>query len=215
MTRPRTTLVVLVVVGLAAVTPPRVDAALCRTKAGTLVVRPACTPKRPPVDVSALAAGSPKGDRGPAGVSAPRLRIFDTGGRFVGYLNAAGDVFFESEGKVLIAAVGTDGFTPGGSLYFEASGCAGTPLIATALRPAMRLVVHGTTGYLPGAPPAEHSVQAYLFAIPAQYCTSPGSVYDVNTNLCCSPFTTTVEGGPAVTFDLGGFTPPFRLEVER
>jgi hypothetical protein len=208
-------LVVLAVVGLAAVAPSRADAALCRTKAGALVVRPACTSKRPPVDVTSLAAGTPKGDRGPAGVSSPRLRVFDAGGRFVGYLNAAGDVLFESGGKVLFAAADGGGFTPRGSLYFEASGCSGAPLVAAPVRPAARLVVHGTTGYFAGAPTAVHSFQSALFTTQAQYCTDPGSVYDINTNLCCSPITTPDQAGPAVAFDLSGFAPPFRLEVER
>jgi hypothetical protein len=191
------------------------DAALCRTKSGALVVRTACTRKKPPVDLAALGAARPTGDPGPRGTSSPRLRALDANGTFIGYLNAVGDVLVRSGSHVIFVAAGTEGFVEGGTLSFEAPACTGPPLVSGSAHLVRPAPVHGTTAYAQGDPVVARALLSYRGLSPAQLCTGAGTTYDPATGTCCRSLATTSAVGPAIPIDLGGLTSPFRVEIEQ
>jgi hypothetical protein len=201
--------------GPLAVTPPRVDAALCRTRHGALVVRGACRRKEVPLDLAAVGVGGPKGDPGPKGGSHHRLRAFDASGKpLPGYLSARGDVIVPQGSRAVRVRATLDGFEAGGQFFFDAMNCTGQRLVDEGPLVHQTTVV-GTTAYYAGDPVELHAFQSSLFSLTAAECNGPGDTYDPAIGFCCRNYTGAVRAGPAAAVDLGAFTPPFRLEIER
>jgi hypothetical protein len=201
--------------GLAATPTERVDAALCKTRKGALVVRDGCKRKETPADPSTFGVVSSDGDPGPRGTSTPRLRAFDAIGAFIGHVSAAGFIVLQTGDRAIYLQAGTDGFHAGGSLFFEAPGCAGTALVANPGHLVPRPPVHGTTAYLVTNPVEPHAIQSSLATTDPLNCMGPMDTYDVATQLCCGSAAFSIDAGPAVPIDLSGHAPPFRVEIDR
>jgi hypothetical protein len=200
----------LAVVVLVAVAPHAADAALCRTKGGALFIRDACKRKETAVAVS-------KGDQGPMGTSPPRVRAVDAAGRTIGFINGSGNVVFQ-EGNVAVAVrtLG-DRFQPAGEIFFETADCTGTRFVFPGYSTLYMIArVIGTTVYYAGEPVVDHTFASSLFAISESDCTTAGGTFIAAVGACCRPATPfTAPAAPALEFDLGSFTPPFHVEVDR
>jgi hypothetical protein len=194
-------------------TCPAAGSALCRGRNGAVVVREACKP-RAAIDLVGTGTAVP-GDPGPRGASHPRLRAFDATGKLIGPVTAAGEIILVDAGRGFTAAAGGDGFVTQGTFYHEAAGCLGPRFLFDDGSLVLRAVVEGTTAYRPGDSVATRNFQSFASFLPASLCTSPGATYDAASGTCCSPSTLTFSSGQAVGIDLSGFSPPFRVEVER
>ena len=207
----------ILVASLVAVTPRGADAELCRTRRGALVARDTCKRKEAALDLAAVGAAGPKGDRGPrSSGSHPRLRALDAAGTpLPGYLTGAGDVVMPHGSRALRIGVGADGFESVDFLLFEAMDCAGERLVADPGTLVLSVPVVGTTAYSAGDPLQVRAFQSRSFPEAAQSCTAGGGTYDVATGFCCRNVPGALRAGPATPIDLGAFTPPFRVEIER
>ncbi len=190
--------------------PQYADAILCRAKNDAVFVRDTCKRKETPVDLV-------KGDAGPKGASSLRAHVVDAAGRTIGHLTAFGEIVMR-EGDIALRAHATvDGFIQFSGLYFPGASCSGTPLVTGLVTLYQPLAVVGTSGYYAGDPIVRRSLASAMTQTTAPNCVSPGQTYDAATGMCCSTFVTLpmLSAGPAIPFDIGGFTPPFRVEIER
>jgi hypothetical protein len=202
----------LALVVAAAIAPHAADAALCRTKGGALFVRDACKRKETAVVV-------PKGDQGPMGASPPRVRALDAGGRTIGFVNGNGNVVIQQGNVAVAVRTLGDRFPPTGGIFFETPDCTGArflyPGYSTMYQGAR---VIGSTAYYGGEPVVEHTLASSLSGFFSQSdCTTAGGTFIAALGACCLPVTPPrlEADAPALEIDLGTFTPPFHLEIER
>lgn len=205
----------LVIVAALVLAPAVADAVLCKTKHGAVVERPSCKRKEAPLDLAAAGATGRKGDAGARGTSTARLRAFDASGQPIGYVNGNGYILILHEGRALTVAADEDGFNRDGVLYFAAPGCVGPAFVYGSGLLASAAPMRGNTAYYGGDPVAEYPYASYQGGSEPPPVGCMSGTYDDLTRLCCITGNGTVFAGPAVPVDLGAFTPPFRVEVER
>jgi len=207
----RERLLLVAVAAALVATPLRAYAVLCRAKNDAVFVREACKRKETVVDLS-------KGDPGPNAVSTLRAYAVDATGKRIGFVSATGYIVM-TRGNVGIRAIATvDGFLKVGGLYFEAPGCAGTPLVpASSSVVYLPLVIVGASGYYGGGSVATRTLQSAAVSTTAQGCMSAGQTYDPASGVCCSNFTSPsqVSAAVAIPIDISEFVPPFGVELER
>lgn len=193
-----------------AATARHADAILCRAKNDAVFVRDACKRKEVPVDL-------PKGDPGPKGASSLRARVVDAADKTIGHLTAFGEIVMRQGDVVLHARATVDGFVQASAVYFDAADCAGTPLVQATVTLYQRLEVIGASGYYTSDPIARHAVLSALTKRLAANCMGAGQTYDAASGLCCTNLGTPwmTPAGRAIPLDIGGFAPPFRVEIER
>jgi hypothetical protein len=208
-------LCLLFLLAFVATAAPGVDAALCKTRKGAVFVHDACKRKEVALDPAAIGAAGPKGDPGPPGSTQPRLRAVDANGqRLPGFVTARGRLVYPVGSRTVAFTIRVSDFI-GEAFVFEAMNCAGPRLVSVYGDLSSPAAFIGTTAYYGGDPVQDHPVQSTLVPTAAQNCMGPGQTYDPVNGLCCSnnaAFSTTA--GPATPIDLGGFAPPFRLELE-
>jgi hypothetical protein len=189
---------------------------LCRTKQKGVVEREACKRKQVAVDLAAVGAGGREGDTGPRGTSYVRVVAVDANGVIIGVVTAESNVLMQQDTRVISVGVTDQGFVPAGSLYYQSTDCSGQAFVFGdgALAEAARLI--GTpVAYYSGRPLATRNSESQLRYSTPQSCMELAQTYDPVARTCCTTSSTTLVAGPAVTLDLSGFTPPFRLEIQR
>ena len=182
---------------------------VCKRRSGALVLREACKKKETAVDAAAI------GTVGPAGAAAPSLRVVDASGRQVGDFTDNGlTVIFAVGDLSLEIAVGSDGFTQQVTFLHTSDDCSGDRYMSLFApeRLARFSGVLGTTAYYAVPPAQELTFAAFETVESAAACTA-GTGTILSNGLCCLKSTTTVNAGSPATFDLGGYVPPFRVEL--
>lgn len=208
-------------VSIVATTVSPAAAALCQKRSGALVVRDACKKREIPVpleEVAPAVAGAP-GALGDAG--RPVARVLDASGRELGRVLRFGaeviDVQLERAalGAPVVVTVRPQGML--GSVYWNAAGCTGTPLIGESPDVARRAEVLGTTLYLPAASAGEQTLPSLELGGTSCDTANPELVLTVRGTCCYTPsapmgpFPVTVVTEHALSSI--GIALPLRVEV--
>lgn len=197
---------------LAAAAAP-VEAALCKSRKGAVYSRDACKRKEVTLDLAAIGA-SPKGDPGPPGPTQPRLRAVDANGqRLPGIATPRGKLVSPAGSRSFSVIVRTDGFE-GNSFFFDATDCTGPRLVEVSDDLYDAVPVVGSTAYYGGDPVLDHVTQSEAYPSRPEECMGPGFTYDPALGFCCYNQMRSTAAGPATPVELGGFTLPFRVEME-
>jgi hypothetical protein len=189
---------------------------LCTTRSGALRVRQTCKRREKPVDLTTLGPVGAPGAPGDPGAPGPAGQLIDAAGQ-----RLSPTLFAEEEfgtvlriGDVVVGtAVHTDRFSTFVRLVYEASNCAGAPLVQAfngLLRPAFFM---GSTAYYAGDPIQSRVTMSYASTSTAGDCMLAGGTF--NAGFCCfndsSP--STVPAGPAVSVDVSGLVSRFPLSI--
>ncbi|HXJ33168.1 MAG TPA: hypothetical protein VMS22_03940 [Candidatus Eisenbacteria bacterium] len=191
------------------------EAAFCKKRNGAVFSRDACKAKETEVDLAAV-GGAPKGDPGAPGKSQPRLRAVDANGVQVpGTFDTLLQFVFRLPGRRPFSfAFGPNGLV-GGIVWFDGPTCTGGRWISS--QPILLYdvaFIDGTTAYYPGDPVEMHAIMSFGLRTVPEQCTGVGRTYIAAAGLCCTVASGSITAGPPTPVDLGGFVPPFRVEVE-
>lgn len=204
-------------VGFAAVVcaavPSHADV-LCATRSGALRVRPACKRREKPVEMAALGPVGRPGAPGDPGLPAPGGQLIDTAGKSVS------PILFVEEGLTTLLRIGDvvvdlgarpDGLVTGVRFHYEATNCAGAPLVQAYNRLVRPVFFLGSTAYYPGDPIQFRATKSYASTETQAECMLDGGTF--NAGLCCFNYSDTVGAGPAVTVDVSGLVSRFPISV--
>jgi len=187
----------------------RADAAvLCTSKSGVGYVRVQDVCKREQQQIDPVAVGL----RVPPSV-------LDASGRLVGVLasSPSGDpcpanVVTQQGSTSVGLAVAKSGllscFSSG--FFHDTADCSGARYLPLAKFDLARIAqLYGSTAYYPTDPVQTRTLHSReLPGVPSAECNAKGGTA-LPTGGCCFPINSTVEVGPAASFDVSGFTPPF------
>ncbi len=168
---------------------------------------------------AAVIAGCAPRDRG--------LMVVDANGQVLGpFLENPGDdtgllesVALATNDGAVLAYFQTEGFVvPGATaLFYESSDCSGAPLLAVDARPVLHAVgLHDGVLYYRRHTGTSTSLGSFVvLGVDASDCAAQGHVFTPPDRCCCAgalcgPQPATAA--PVGTIDVGGFTPPFRVE---
>jgi hypothetical protein len=94
---------------------------------------------------------------------------------------------------------------------YEASNCAGAPLVQAYNGLVRPVFFMGSTAYYPGDPIQFRATMSYAETMSEADCILYGGTF--NGGFCCSNFSDTVGAGPAVTIDVSGLVSRFPISV--
>ncbi len=185
---------------------------LCKTRGGGVVLRQTCKRKETPLDLTQLGGVCPKGEPGSPGSG---TRIVDANGRSVGPILSSNSVMLTIGTQPVAVRVDTAGFVEGGEFLHTSADCSGQRYLRVfdVLLPFG--VIVGSTLHYPEFPMQSLQIRSSDSPAEPAACTSGGGTVLPGGRCCGSSSPSTMEVGPAKTFDLGalGLVPPFQAQV--